>query len=182
MAGVLTCPARTAARAAGSARTISRPRAGRAVRVAIKAAPRRLPPDFAGPLLLVGAGTGLAPLYGILEDRVARGAGAAGRPVALYSGCRSPASSCSARSDRMAREGYLARLAVAFSRQGPAKAYVQDALDGDGARSGTSCAAEGHFMICGDAKMAQDVEERMLRCCSARGGWAIPARSPSCRL
>ena len=138
---------------------------GEKVRVALKAAPRRLPADFAGPLVMIGAGTGLAPLFGILEDRVARGMPAdPDQPVALYFGCRNPAEFLHRRELTHWRlDGHLARLAVAFSRQGPAKAYVQDALDADGGTVWDILSRpEAHLIICGDAKMAQDVEERLL--------------------
>lgn len=139
---------------------------GAPLRIALKDAARRLPADFAGPLLLVGAGTGLSPLFGILQDRVARGVRAGpDNPAGLYFGCRS-ADEFLQRSDltQWRDDGWLGGLTIAYSRQGPVKAYVQDALDADGARvwdilSRPDC----HFMICGDAKMAQDVEERLLQ-------------------
>jgi sulfite reductase alpha subunit-like flavoprotein len=151
---------------------------GAQARIAIKPAPRRLPPDFDGPLLLIGAGTGLAPLYGILQDRVARGAVASPEaPVALYVGFRSEGEFLQRAdlTDWRAR-GYLSRLAAAFSRKGPAKAYVQDALDGDGATVWDVLGRDrAHLMICGDAKMAQDVEERLLQIVQREGGLGYPA-------
>jgi sulfite reductase alpha subunit-like flavoprotein len=140
--------------------------AGATLRLALKPAPRRLPDGFAGPLLLVGAGTGLAPLYGIIEDRVARGVTqGAENPALLYFGCRSPEEFLERRALTDWRmRGALSRLSVAFSRQGPVKAYVQDALDADGGTVWDVLRKpEAHFLICGDAKMAQDVEERLLQ-------------------
>ncbi len=136
------------------------------VRLAVKPAPQALPADHTGPLLMIGAGTGLAPLYGILQDRVARGmrAGPDG-PVALYAGFRSPAEFLM-RDDlrRWRREGHMSRLCAAYSRRGPSKAYVQDALEGDGAEIWQLLAhPDVHVVICGDAKMAQDVEDRLIR-------------------
>ncbi|MBP7002400.1 nitric oxide synthase oxygenase, partial [Amaricoccus sp.] len=90
MAGVLTLPSRDGRPRRGLCSHYLRDLApGAELRVAVKAAPRRLPDGFAGPLLLVGAGTGLAPLYGILQDRVARGISARPEaPAALYAGFR----------------------------------------------------------------------------------------------
>jgi len=151
---------------------------GDAARVALKAAPRRLPQDFEGPLLLIGAGTGLAPLCGILEDRAIRGVLAReAAPVALYAGFRSPAEFLR-REDLVAWKdaGVLSSLAAAYSRKGPVKAYVQDALDGDGAAvCDLLSLPDAHLMICGDAKMAQDVEERLLAILQREGGLGYSA-------
>lgn len=147
-------------------------------RVALKPAPRPLPTNFTGPLLLVGAGTGLAPLYGMLQDRVVRDLRSSPDvPVALYFGCRDEGEFLQSRQLLEWREqGYLGSLSVAFSRQGPAKAYVQDAIDADGARiwdmiSRPDC----HILICGDAKMAQDVEGRISRVSQHEGGLSYAA-------
>ncbi len=66
-------------------------------------------------------------------------------------------------------------MSVAFSRLGPHKSYVQDALDGDGGvvwdilRRPEACC-----IICGDAKMAQDVEERLLQILQREGALTYP--------
>ncbi len=178
MAGVLTLPSDDGRPRRGlCSHYLQGLKPGAEVRIAIKAAPRRLTPDFAGPLLLVGAGTGLAPLHGILQDRVARGARVTPEaPVALYAGFRSAGEFLQG-ADLTAwrREGFLTRLGVAFSRKGPAKAYVQDALDGDGALVWDILRRDGaHVLICGDAKMAQDVEERLLAILQRDGGLGYP--------
>ncbi len=152
--------------------------AGDAVRFALKPAPRPLPADVSGPLLLVGAGTGLSPLFGLLEDRVARNVRSdMASPAMLYFGCRNE-------QEFLQREelvdwraqGFLSRLSVAYSRQGPAKAYVQDALDADGARVWKALARpDCHFLICGDAKMAQDVEERLVSIVQRESGLGYAA-------
>lgn len=166
MAGVLTTPSRDGRPRQGlCSHYLAGLKPGAQVRLAVKSAPRHLPADFEGPLLMVGAGTGLAPLYGILQDRAARGLTAtAEAPVALYAGFRGEGEFLQrAELTGWRAEGRLSRLAVAFSRKGPAKAYVQDALDGDGAVVWDILRRpHAHVMICGDAKMAQDVEERLL--------------------
>ena len=51
----------------------------------------------------------------------------------------------------------------ARTRKGPAKAYVQDAIDRDGALVWDILRRpDARLVVCGDAKMAQDVEERLL--------------------
>jgi hypothetical protein len=75
----------------------------------------------------------------------------------------------------VARAGLSVRALVAFSRKGPAKAYVQDALDGDAAVVWNILKRENaHCVICGDAKMAQDVEERLLQIFQREGRLTYP--------
>lgn len=178
MAGVLTLPSRDGRPRRGLCSHYLQALApGAEVRMAVKPAPRRLPEGFAGPLLMVGAGTGLAPLYGILQDRVARGLRAGPEaPAALYAGFRS-ADEFLQEADlrRWRAEGFLTRLSAAYSRKGPAKAYVQDALDGDGAVVCDLLGRAGaHVIICGDAKMAQDVEDRLLQVLQREAGLGYP--------
>ncbi|MBK5926140.1 hypothetical protein CCR87_02015 [Rhodobaculum claviforme] len=165
MVGVLSVPQRDGriVRGLGSHYLAAQPEGAR-VRIALKRAPRHLPEDPGGPVLMIGAGTGIAPLFGALEDRVARGARAGDdAPVALYFGCRHDGEFLQReRILAWRRDGYLSRVAVAFSRAGPAKAYVQDALDADGPAVARALLHPAcHVMICGDAKMAHDVEHRL---------------------
>ena len=137
---------------------------GSPVRVALKKAPRGLPDAPGGPVLMIAAGTGIAPLCGAMEDRVARGARTGGDTrISLCFGCRNEDEFLEReRVEGWRAQGYLSRGAVAFSRAGPAKAYVQDALDADGAAVARDLLhPASHVMICGDAKMAHDVEYRL---------------------
>ncbi|MGY6632778.1 MAG: nitric oxide synthase oxygenase [Alkalilacustris sp.] len=153
---------------------------GTPVRLALKGAPRHLPDQVEGPILMIAAGTGIAPLIGALEDRVARKASGAlpetGAPgqggVALYFGCRNEGEFLERERIRSWRaDGHLSRAAVAFSRAGPVKSYVQDAIDADGAAVAGDLLHPGcHVMICGDAKMAHDVEHRLQAILQREGG------------
>ncbi len=119
----------------------------------------RLPPDGATPIILIGPGTGVAPLRGFLHDREA--SGAAG-PAMLFFGCRND-------DDYIYKEemeGFLARgvlqgLEVAFSRKYPGqRVYVQDLLAAQAHKLFQMLQAGGHIYVCGDAKhMAPDVRE-----------------------
>jgi nitric oxide synthase oxygenase domain/subunit/sulfite reductase alpha subunit-like flavoprotein/hemoglobin-like flavoprotein len=139
---------------------------GDRLRVAVKPSHRQLPADFDGPLLLVGAGTGLSQLFGVIEDRVARGiAGGPERPVRLYFGCRDEGEFLM-RDALLAwrKSGHLDAVTVALSRQAPVKVYVQDALDADAERVlALLDAPDAHIMVCGDARMAQEVADRFLQ-------------------
>ena len=146
---------------------------GATVRISLKPAPRCLPEAPGGPVLMIAAGTGIAPLFGVLEDRVARGAQATGATsVALYFGCRNEGEFLGKEHVLGWRaDGYLSRVSVAYSRAGPAKAYVQDALDADGVAVARDLLhPSSHVMICGDAKMAHDVEHRLRLILQRDGG------------
>ncbi|MGY6409606.1 MAG: nitric oxide synthase oxygenase [Alkalilacustris sp.] len=137
---------------------------GATVRMSLKKAPRGLPDAPGGPVLMIAAGTGLAALCGAMEDRVARGAQVTdATPVSLYFGCRTVEEFLEReRVLGWRRKGFLSRLSVAYSRAGPAKAYVQDALDADGRAVARDLMQPGaHIMVCGDAKMAHDVDARL---------------------
>ena len=179
MAGVLNAPQRDGRVRRGlCSHYLAARKPGDTVRISLRAAPRRLPADFAGPLLLVGAGTGVSALFGILQDRVARQVRSGiDNPVALYFGCRDEGEFLQRRHLIDWREqGFLGSLSVAFSRRGPAKVYVQDAIDEEGARVWDILGRpDSRFLICGDAKMAQDVEERVLGILQREAGFSYVA-------
>ncbi len=149
---------------------------GAQVRIALKPSPHRLPERGETPLLLVAAGTGIAPLLGILQDRAARSlAASSDAPVSLYFGCRS-AGEFLYREEILAwlERGLLSRVMTAFSRETASKAYVQDALDADGAHVWASLqAAETRVMIAGDARMAREVTERLGVIARREGGMTV---------
>lgn len=88
------------------------------------------PNDPARAIVMIGPGTGLAPFRGFLEERRALHAGGVvlGRAL-LFFGCRHPSEDFLYREEleASAKRG-LVELHVAFSREGPAKRYVQHVL------------------------------------------------------
>ncbi len=116
-------------------------------------------PDFrpsAGqhPLILVGAGTGLAPLIGFVRKNATQ------RPLHLYWGGRNAQSDflyATELSEYLA-DGRLTHLGLAFS-QGPEALYVQDRLRQD---AGTLLGLLGQgaqVLVCGSKDMAAGVRE-----------------------
>lgn len=78
------------------------------------------------PLILIAAGSGLAGVLGLLRERVASGAG----PNWLLFGERESAHDFLCRDEILAwqRSGALERLDAVFSRDEPARPYIQDRL------------------------------------------------------
>lgn len=124
----------------------------------------RLPQDLTRDLILIGPGTGLAPLRGFLQERnqqKERGE-AIGRQL-LFFGCRDPNQDYLYRKEL---EGYrdcglLQGLFVAFSRQpGIPKCYVQDLLKLNGALVWGYVQNNAQILVCGEGKhMAPAVRE-----------------------
>lgn len=117
---------------------------------------RRNPGFHAGrgraPLILIGAGTGIAPLAGFIRANARR------RPLHLIFGMRHPDSDFlyGAELAKWQAEGRLARLTTARSR-GAEPRYVQDALRSDAAQVAEAIRRGARVMVCGGRDMAQGV-------------------------
>ncbi len=122
----------------------------------------KLPADPDAKLLMIGAGTGVAPYRAFMQERAARGARG---PSWLFFG------ECNFRTDFLyqtewqdwVRDGTLARITLAFSRDQAEKIYVQQRLL-EHADEVYAWLEEGaHVYVCGDAsKLAPAVHEALL--------------------
>ncbi|MGW5362734.1 bifunctional cytochrome P450/NADPH--P450 reductase [Actinopolymorpha pittospori] len=125
------------------------------------------PTDPATPMILVGPGTGIAPLRGFVEERAA--VAAAGRtvgPAKLFYGCRHPEHDWLYRAEFEAweRAGVVQIHPAYSSLRGHPYRFVQDALlaEADGVWSALEAGA--HVYVCGDgARMAPAVREALVR-------------------
>ncbi|AIL61425.1 PepSY domain-containing protein [Pseudomonas alkylphenolica] len=116
-------------------------------------------PDFrpaAGrhPVILVGAGTGLAPLIGFVRKNANQ------RSIHLYWGGRHPQSDFLYERELEAylADGRLTGLSLAFS-QGPQPRYVQDRLREDAQRLAILFQQGAQVLVCGSREMAAGVRE-----------------------
>jgi len=133
----------------------------------------RLPADDV-PIIMIGAGTGVAPYRAFLQEREARGA--AGRSW-LFFGERNFRSDFLYQTEwqGLLKDGVLTRMDVAFSRDrhaaGDGKAYVQHRLQ-EQARDVYAWLQEGaHVYVCGDAnRLAPDVHHTLAGLVAAQGG------------
>lgn len=104
------------------------------------------------PILLIGAGTGIAPLVGFIRANTAR------RPIYLYWGGRLATSDFLYQNELNSclADQRLSQLHVAFSR-GAEPAYVQDKLLQDADQIRTLINGNAQIMLCGGRRMATDV-------------------------
>ncbi len=109
------------------------------------------------PVVLVGAGTGVAPLAGFIRrnDR--------GIPMHLYFGGRDPARDFyfGPEIQRWLGEGRLATVQTTFSRVPEGGGYVQDALRRDAERLRGLVAQGAILRVCGSRAMADGVAEAL---------------------
>ncbi|MEX2527951.1 MAG: flavodoxin domain-containing protein [Gemmatimonadota bacterium] len=125
-------------------------------------------PDI--PLIMIGAGTGVAPFRAFLQDREETGAG--GRSW-LFFGERRFREDFLYQTEwqRFLSDGVLSRMDVAFSRDQARKVYVQDRLQARG-REVYAWMEEGAAVyVCGDATgMAPGVHEALASILVQEGG------------
>jgi len=120
-------------------------------------------------VIMIGPGTGVAPFRGFLQEREA--VGATGRNWLVF-GHRNYLHDFLYQLEWQSwlKDGLLTRLDVAFSRDQPAKRYVQDAL-WDLRRDLYAWLQDGAALyVCGDANaMAKDVHAALLRIIADQG-------------
>ncbi|KAH6893379.1 NADPH-cytochrome P450 reductase, variant [Thelonectria olida] len=123
----------------------------------------RLPSDAQTPVILIGPGTGVAPMRAFVQERaqLARQGKKVGQTL-LFFGCRHSEQDFIYEEEWKEYKQVLGdsfEMMVAFSRQGPRKVYVQHLLK-DKARDVNQVLEDnGHVYVCGDAKyMARDVQ------------------------
>jgi len=129
----------------------------------------RLPADPAVPVIMVGPGTGIAPFRAFLAERAA--AGIRGRTWLLF-GERNRATDFLYEDELMAwrKDGTLARLDTAFSRDQGRKIYVQDRMAENAEDLWRWLQDGAHFYVCGDAtRMAKDVDTALRRLAMTEG-------------
>lgn len=109
------------------------------------------------PVLLIGAGTGVAPLAGFIRRNDRRS------PMHLFFGGRDPARDFyfGPEIQRWLEEGRLTTLQTAFSRVPDGGGYVQDALRRNAERVRALVAQGAIVRVCGSRAMAQGVAETL---------------------
>ncbi len=108
------------------------------------------------PLILIGAGTGIGPLAGLIRGNARR------RPVHLFFGMRHPDSDFFYGEElpEWQEERRLTRLVTAVSR-GTRRHYVHDALRGEAAQVAELVRSGARVMVCGGRDMAAGVADAL---------------------
>jgi sulfite reductase (NADPH) flavoprotein alpha-component len=130
----------------------------------------RLPSGNDVPIIMIGAGTGVAPYRAFLQEREVRGA--QGKSW-LFFGERNFRSDFLYQTEWQGflKDGVLSRMNVAFSRDQAAKTYVQHRLKQQ-ARDVYAWLQDGaHLYVCGDAaNLAPDVHKTLIEIVQQEAG------------
>jgi len=130
----------------------------------------RLPDDESKPLIMVGAGTGVAPYRSFLQEREQNSS--KGKSWLFFGNQRFKKDFLyQIEWQKFLKKGILQKLDVAFSRDQEEKAYVQHRLKENGSEIFQWLENGAHFYICGDKKhMAKDVQTSLLEIIQNEGG------------
>jgi sulfite reductase (NADPH) flavoprotein alpha-component len=130
----------------------------------------KLPEDEQTPVILIGAGTGVAPFRSFLQHREANNQKG---KTWLFFGERRFHSDFLYQIEwqKLLKEGYLEKIDVAFSRDQKEKVYVQNRLIERQKEVFEWLNKGANIYLCGDMKqMARDVQETLLRILETQGG------------
>lgn len=142
----------------------------------------KLPTAPSRPIIMLGAGTGIAPFRGFVQERAKLAS--QGKDIGqmmLFFGCRN-ANEDYLYADEWARYqkelGGRLDVVVAFSRpkgkQEGKKMYIQDALRAQAAKVVELVVEQGAFVyICGAAKMAAEVRKALVDVIAREKGWGV---------
>lgn len=147
------------------------------VRVFVRPSTFRLPVDVSRPVLMIGPGTGIAPMRAFLQERAEQKKknSNVGKNI-LYFGCKREDQDFIYRDELEAfREcGVLDELHVAFSRQSDQKVYVQHLLDKNSQDTWRLIDGEGAYVyVCGAVKMGHDVSETIKKIVQTEGNMSV---------
>lgn len=145
----------------------------------------KLPLAKSTPIIMVAAGTGLAPFRAFVAERAKLAASSEIGPMRLFFGCRSPEEDYIYREEFEAiqekmdeKQAGLLKIVTAFSRLGlgEAKRYVQHRVEEEGEEVVRLLEEEGaSFYICGRTVMAKEVGKRVVQAAVRCKGWDVEA-------
>eukprot|EP00903_Cladosiphon_okamuranus_P017375 g16006.t1 len=145
---------------------------GAQCRVFVRESTFRLPADPSTPIIMIGPGTGVAPMRALLQERAwqkTQGL-SVGRNV-LYFGCRCRSQDYIYKDELEAyqADGTLDSLRLAFSRESSSKVYVQHLLREDAAEIWDLLEVGAYVYVCGGTRMGTDVHNELNNIAQSRG-------------
>ena len=130
----------------------------------------RLPADGAKDVIMVGPGTGIAPFRAFLEQRALDG-GRGRNWLVFGEQHRATDFLYEAEFTAWEKQGVLARLDTAFSRDQAQKIYVQNKMHEQAQELWAWLQGGAYFYVCGDAhRMAKDVHQALIDIAQQQGG------------
>ena len=136
------------------------------IRVFVRPSTFRLPQDATKPILMIGPGTGVAPMRALLQERAFQKAkGPVGSNI-LYFGCRKAEWDYLYQDEMEAwrADGTLTELHLAFSRAQADKIYVQHLLEQNAKATWDLVNEQGAYIyVCGAVQMGHDVGEALAK-------------------
>ncbi|ADV33566.1 sulfite reductase [NADPH] flavoprotein, alpha-component [Candidatus Blochmanniella vafra str. BVAF] len=129
----------------------------------------RLPSDFSASIVMIGAGTGIAPFRAFMQHRVLNQA--TGRNWLFFGNLRFIDDFLyQTEWQRYVKEGVLSNIRTAWSRDQDHKVYIQNKILEDGSELWDWIEEGAYIYVCGDAKgMAHDVEKALISLTSKYG-------------
>jgi NADPH-ferrihemoprotein reductase len=149
---------------------------GRKVYAQIRKSKFKLPALASQPIIMVAAGTGIAPFRGFIQERARmKQVGKTCGKMLLYFGCRSPNEDYIYREELAQLQAVLEdelRIVTAFSRYEGNKVYVQERILEDRERIfGMLTETNANLYICGSAAMAREVNNTISSIIKEENGW-----------
>lgn len=144
------------------------------VRVFSRDSTFRLPTDVSKPIIMIGPGTGIAPMRALLQERSHQKLSQklnVGKNI-LYFGCKKRDLDFIYEDELKSfeKEGTLTQMHVAFSREQDKKVYVQHLLSKNSKDTWKLISKSGAYIyVCGGVKMGQDVSDALKRIISEHG-------------
>lgn len=141
----------------------------KSLRIFIRPSSFRLPAESSKPIILIGPGTGIAPMRALLQERRHQRVvqkKEVGETV-LYFGCRRRDTDFLYEEELLgfSKDGTLSDLQLAFSREKAAKVYVQHLIvqKGNAKKLWELISEKGaHIYVCGGTTMGQDVHKAIV--------------------
>ncbi len=133
----------------------------------------RLPENSETPIIMIGAGTGIAPFRAFVQQRAADEA--TGKNWLIFGNPHfSEDFLYQTEWQTFAKDGYLHKYSFAWSRDQDEKIYVQDKIRENAADIWQWLQNGSHIYVCGDAnKMAKDVEKALLDVIAEQGKLSV---------
>uniref|UniRef100_T2MGU1 NADPH--cytochrome P450 reductase n=1 Tax=Hydra vulgaris TaxID=6087 RepID=T2MGU1_HYDVU len=125
----------------------------------------RLPSKCRTPIMMVGPGTGLAPFRGFIQERqMMLESGMSLGLAFLYFGCRKESEDYiyAEELSSYVQSGAITKLSVAFSRDQAEKVYVTHKIKENLGSVWQLIKDGGHIYVCGDAKIAKEMQNLII--------------------